>query len=55
MKEIISKIENDLKVNEKCLQEETIKPIKKLLTLWIEYDKELLRMMKEIKDRVNND
>lgn len=49
MKEIMSKIENDIKVNERCLQEESVPSVKKLLTLWLEYDRELLRMMKEVK------
>ena len=48
MEDIIQKIENDLLVNNRCLQEDTDYFVKKLLELWIEYDKELLEMLKGI-------
>lgn len=50
MEEIIQKIENDLLVNNRCLQENTDYFVKKLLELWIEYDKELLEMIRQVKE-----
>ena len=41
------KIEHDIKVNERCLKEEIQPLTKRLLELWIEYDKELLELLKE--------
>lgn len=46
--ELKKKIENDIKVNERCLKEENIHPYcVSLLELWIKYDKELLEIINE--------
>ena len=48
MEELIIKIENDIKVNQRCLQEKDIHPfIVGLLELWIKYDEELLEIKGE--------
>ena len=45
MYELIIKIENDIKINERCLQEDLRISCKRLLELWIDYDKELLELI----------
>lgn len=45
MYELIIKIKNDIKINERCLQEDLPKSCKRLLELWIDYDKELLELI----------
>lgn len=48
MKEkLIYKIELDKEINKRCLKEETIPAIKRLLELCIEYDDELLKIINE--------
>lgn len=42
IKFIKEKLEHDIKVNERCLEEPTDTDFKRLLTLWIIFDKELL-------------
>ena len=49
MYELIIKIENDIKINERCLQEDLTKNCKRLLKLWLDYDKELLELIKKNK------
>ena len=48
MEGLIIKIENDIKINERCLNEEVDLNIKKLLRLWISYDEELLAIIKKV-------
>lgn len=45
----IIKIKHDIDVNNRCLKEETIQPIKRLLELSIQFDRELLELL-EVKD-----
>lgn len=45
MYELIIKIKNDIKINERCLQEDLPKNYKRLLKLWLDYDKELLKLI----------
>ena len=42
IKFIKEKLEHDIKVNERCLEEPTDTDFRRLLTLWIKFDKELL-------------
>ena len=49
MEQAILKIETDIKVNERCLQEEIDPYVKELLKIWIKYDQELLQMLLERK------
>ena len=49
MEEAILKIETDIKVNERCLQEEIDPYVKELLKMWTKYDEELLQMLSERK------
>ena len=42
IKFIKEKLEHDIKLNERCLEEPTDTDFKRLLTLWIKFDKELL-------------
>lgn len=42
IKFIKEKLEHDIKVNERCLKEPTDTDFRRLLTLWIKFDKELL-------------
>ena len=49
MEELIIKIENDIKVNERCLQEKAADVyIRSLLNLWILYDEELLEIIRRL-------
>lgn len=48
MEELIIKIENDIRVNERCLQEEVDVAIRRLLRLWISYDEELLAIIRRM-------
>ena len=50
MEELIIKIENDIRVNERCLQEEVNVAIRSLLRLWITYDEELLDIIKKVQN-----
>lgn len=45
----IIKIKHDIDVNNRCLKEETIPAIKRLLELSIQFDRELLELL-EVKD-----
>lgn len=45
MYELIIKIKNDIKINERCLQEDLPKNYKRLLKSWLDYDKELLELI----------
>lgn len=50
MEELIIKIENDIKVNERCLEEEeTDRFVRALLRLWINFDEELLEIIRRLK------
>ena len=42
IKFIKEKLEHDIKVKERCLEEPTDTDFRRLLTLWIKFDKELL-------------
>lgn len=44
----MQKIRHDILVNNRCLQEETNYFVKRILELWIEYDKGLLEMVKSV-------
>ena len=46
-----NKILLDIEINKRCLEEETSEAVKKLIELWLEYDYELLALIKE--DDVN--
>lgn len=46
-----NKILLDIEINKRCLEEETNEIVKKILRLWLEYDYELLALLKE--DDVN--
>lgn len=49
MEELIIKIEEDIKVNERCLQEKEVDVyIRSLLRLWITYDEELLEIIRRL-------
>ena len=49
MFELILKINNDIKINKRCLQEKDLpKYTKELLNLWIKYDEELLKIIDNI-------
>lgn len=49
MEELIIKIENDIKVNERCLQEQEVDVyIRSLLNLWIIFDEELLEIIRRL-------
>lgn len=43
------KILLDIEINKRCIEEETNSVIKRLLELWLEYDYELLALLKEKK------
>lgn len=43
----IIKIKHDIDVNKRCLQEETIPAVKRLLELCIKFDKELLEILED--------
>lgn len=43
IRNVIFKIQYDIKINERCLKEETEYNIKKLLQSWIDFDKELIQ------------
>ena len=42
---LITKIELDKEVNKRCLQEETIPAVKRMLELAIQFDEELLEIL----------
>lgn len=42
IKFIKEKLEHNIKVNERCLEEPTDTDFRRLLTLWVKFDKELL-------------
>lgn len=49
MEELIIKIEEDIKVNERCLQEKDADVyIRSLLNLWIKFDEELLEIIRRL-------
>ena len=49
MEELIIKIENDIKINERCLQEKDADTfVRSLLRLWINYDEELLEIIRRL-------
>ncbi len=50
MEELIIKLEHDIKVNERCLQEkDTDVYVRSLLRLWINFDEELLEIIRRLK------
>lgn len=48
MEELIIKIETDIAVNKRCLQEDTGSNLRKILKLWIKYDEELLAIIRRL-------
>ncbi len=48
MEELINKIKHDIKVNERCLEEPTDTDFRRLLTLWIKFDEELLEIIRRL-------
>lgn len=49
MEKLIIKIENDIKVNERCLQEKELPDYAiALLKFWIQYDNELLEIIRRL-------
>ena len=42
-------ITNDIKVNKRCLQEQTTDDMKMIMKLWLKYDNKLLDLLKEEK------
>ena len=48
MEELINRIEMDIQINKKCLQEETTKYLQNILQTWIKYDEELLAIIRRI-------
>ena len=46
-----SKILLDIEINKRCLEEETNELVRKILRLWLDYDYELLSLIRE--DDVN--
>jgi hypothetical protein len=51
MNELEQKILLDYEITKRCLNEDIPSLIKKVLELWLEYDKELLAIIR--KDRIN--
>lgn len=50
MEDLIIKVETDIEVNKRCLEENNIHPyVIELLELWIKYDAELLAIIKREK------
>lgn len=52
MEELKTKILLDVEINKKCLEQDIDEVLKKILRLWINYDEELLSIIRkvEIKD-----
>lgn len=49
MKELIIKLEHDIKVNERCLEERNLHPFTvELIELWIKFDEELLEIIRRL-------
>lgn len=49
MEELIIKIENDIKINERCLEEKDADVyVRSLLRLWINFDEELLAIIRRL-------
>ena len=47
------KIQHDIEVNKRCLEELTHPGIRKMLELWNKYDEELLEILEEVNDENN--
>lgn len=49
MEELIIKIEHDISVNKRCLEESNLHPFTvELLELWIKFDEELLEIIRRL-------
>lgn len=52
MEELIMKIESDIKINQRCINEDISDNLKNILELWIKYDEELLAIIR--KEEIND-
>lgn len=48
MEELKNKIILDIEINKKCIEQDIDGVLKKMLQLWINYDEELLALIKKI-------
>lgn len=51
MEELIIKIESDLAINKRCMEEEMHPSIRKMLDIWTKYDEELLAIIRSMQIR----
>lgn len=48
MEELIIKIESDISINKRCIEENISENVKNILEIWIKYDEELLAIIRRL-------